>query len=449
MGRAWLCPLLVAALSAATLAQWPVIYDGSPASKGPVFERARAEGMQVFAEATAAVATAPELSRPEYYSYIGHQEIQGGDPADAVLSLQVAFAAAKALPAKGFALQIKREVEPDAVESLIEAGEVSEAVTLGFSADAARGEIAGSLVGAELARGATKLAWRIWSQLSVKARTFPFRAASVLVEYNGIGPAQRARLEAAADTAVAEITNPEMATLAMDYLEAAATAGAPPLTTAAATRTVAARLSNLDGAEWERRAIYERAAKLVQLLDVEHPLPQFRPSAVRLHSPHSAEPEDAARSPASDLIPVTSYRQYRTLWAMVGHQVDPRYVPPHVRPASRLSAQATAAAPSFVARYAHDYYCRGDADDARALMVRALDAVDASARGPRAPNVIDYDGEPFWVYGLAAQINFQLARARAEALPAGWFKPLALAHVARMAIVASGNRPGHCLRVLY
>jgi len=75
--------------------------------------------------------------------------------------------------------------------------------------------------------------------------------------------------------------------------------------------------------------------------------------------------------------------------------------------------------------------------------------VDAQVAKPRAANVLDYDGVPFWVYGLAAQMDLPLAAAHAEGLPEGWFKPLALAHVARMAVASGRNRPGRDFQILY
>jgi len=414
----------------------------------------RAQGhsaaVELFSQARAGIAQVPAVSQPEYFLYLANQEARAGQGAAALGDFERAFRLAVALAAGGFATLIKREVEPSAVEALSESGDFGDAASLAPHADAGRAEIVDTLIGHLLADRKRDDAWRWWGELGAGATPFPFEAAARLLTAGG-SPSQIAAVQTTGERAAGEAASMAEAEAAMDFLEADASwPGA-----AGAARALVGRLEALDAAGWEAEAVYRRARAVVQKGDPQHPLAQ----APLQFRPHAVERAARERTPASDLAPFTAVQAEQmerefsgalneTAIAAQGRgtaqEIEPRPDPEkYVTPA--LAAQA----PSFTARWAHSYYCAGHADNARPLLVLALDAMDAQVARPRPPEVMDFDGAPFWVYGLAAQMDFALAREHAEELPEGWFKPLALAHVARMESAARANRPGHCAAVVY
>ncbi|HWG36157.1 MAG TPA: hypothetical protein VN690_00420, partial [Terriglobales bacterium] len=400
-------------------------------------------------EARASAGSVAEVSRPECLLYIARQEMLAGEGELAERDFEAGFRQAVALPDAGLAVAIKREVEAGALQGLIEAGAAETAAQLVPSADAARGAIADALVPYQLAHHEIGFAWSTWDRLAARASGFPNRAAAKLYGEKAGSRARRDQLLAAAEAKAVAVEGLWQAEQAMDFLEAAA--GEDPNATglAAATRGLASRLPGLAASAWEADAIAARAVALVKQVDAAHPL-VLQPAAPRLSA--RAAPAKVAgveRDPASDLAPYTA-AQAAAANATTTSALSWRDRPAGFHPADHLTPAIAAAAPSYVARWARSYYCEANRPrDAYALLGLALDAVDAQVAKPRAANVLDYDGVPFWVYGLAAQMDLPLAAAHAEGLPEGWFKPLALAHVARMAVASGRNRPGRDFQILY
>ncbi len=391
----------------------------------------------------AAVST---ISKPEYFLYLGHEETEAGFVQTANSDFERAFQFALVMPGQGLAPEIKSEVEPGAISGLIENGDLGDAARRGLLADSGRDEIVAAIIGAQLDQSAFMDAWKSWDAMGTVSWPFSFEAARKLLLGNGGDAARKRGLWTTGINLVASVASEQAAEMAMDFLEAAPKGSEYSKSASDAARTLLKRIPALRLAAWEENELSQRARTLIVRVDPGFDLPP--PPALQPRSNAVVTTPQPQRSPASDLTPFNAAETEQMELRFNG-AVTFRGTQPPSHPERLITQAMTNLAPSFTARWALRYYCLGYADDYRALLVEALNAIDMQAATLRAPDVIDYDGAPFWVYGITAQIDFPLAQARAEALPPGWFKPLALAHVARFAAAAAKNRPENCQALLH
>lgn len=418
-----------AGLTAQMAAQAPALGARRPPAQRP--EDAATAAVHMFAEAREAIAAEPAVSVPEYETYLAHQEIAEGEGALAISDFQSAFTHALALPDAGLAAAVKREVEPDVIETAIERGDFGTAEKLASAADEGRAAIFDFLIPALLDAGQADAAWAAWQNYRPQPGEYAFHAAATLLQAPG-DASRKTRLAQAAEKATYGVGTLSQAEEAMDFLEAEKKLAPSKTAFEAAVRHLAAALPGLQGAAaWETVGLEKRAADLASLRGLPPP-----DAAAADAAPSRAAPPDA--------LPYT-VDQAGELW----RKMNAYWPNQDLKPLSELPQSLADQAPTFALALARHFYDRGQMDAFHGTLTRALRATDAWAAKPRAPGQVNFNSVELMVYGRAAQMDFATTREHVEALPAGWLKPLALAYVARFATIAAANHPGSVIQLYH
>lgn len=250
---------------------------------------------------------APNGAQPILLNYIAHREMLAGLTDASAADLATAFRQATKLQA---ANGTKAHVEYEAIDALLEIGQLPLALQLTTAADAGRALILDRVVPAALAAGREQDAWSVWEGLeggppSGAASGFPFRAAAALT-CSGTGKqltAQQQRVLREAESGAGDAADLPNAEEAVDWLEACS-ALMPANVLLATASTLARRLppagGNLEIARLRQRltAMARKVVSPALAAQATAPLPPPHPTlGVRPSPPASTAAASAPGAP--------------------------------------------------------------------------------------------------------------------------------------------------------
>ncbi|HUX67357.1 MAG TPA: hypothetical protein VMV31_07700 [Terriglobales bacterium] len=439
----WRGLLLVAAISLVAM---------DPGQTGGNARRASAQ--QLLAEARTELRQRPAAERAESWAYLAHQESDGG--LGATQDFLAAFGQAKALPASQYGL--KAEVESDAVDALLEAGDEADAIRLGLAADAGRGFIQDRLVPEELSQGQIAAAWFLWSKATspTAPSPFPYHAATALLALPPPNPAWLDSLKAQGLAATEQVADVAGGESGLEFLQALQAANPSDTSVTRAALHLWRALPRLAGTTWEIASLRGQLQTLIQKADKNaaadlstkapsppHPhLEGGRPAAA---PPRAGAPPVAAAAASAEPSGMGYFELYASASMARDHVMQPEMVASAFR---RLTPAIAKADPAGLAELAVGCFELKRAADSQHLLAQALAAAAAMANAtPTGP--VDYSrSTALHIFGLAAEIDFLGTATQALSLRPSALKPAILARVARMAAASTTWKPGQQVAIL-
>lgn len=370
----------------------------------------------LFADANRIARTLAPSEAADVAAYIANQEIDAGLPS-ARADFRRVFQIALALPQDR--AEQKAGLELDAVEGLLNDSDWAGAEAAARAADAGNAEILNRLIPAELARGLPH-AWTAWELAQTSnLKSFPYRAATALLASGRLAPRERTRIEADAFALFATVRTSQEATEAVDFITAERSQ-----ITANSLRTLTEAIATARGSKWEVARCLARLRRLGSPAQVPASVSPIVSATGAL---------DALQRP-----PAFAYDFSGSVsGAATGHvgALDLRRELAESLTKTLIRQHPLAAANLGVALAEVDLR-----DDESEMLGVALDGA-AHGRGGAY--------EALTAFGVAAELDFPLAAQRALELPEGVFKAVALAHVARMAPIASIIAPSRPIVIVH